>query len=332
MYLLAKSFLLSGFFINLDLSISRQCFWETDRCARFVFDEPNIKSVSTPPADRSSAVLCIDHDGVDTHGWGKVIHINYDILDGLSRSKSIIAPYWMHPNAVRSSLTDTIRYWRHSAKTVRLLLAGNFSQASYNYQGPLNKGKLKRIEILDAILTNFASKTVRVEDREEIKALLEKGCPEPIVIFNATQARLSREEWFPALSCCEYFLALPGVRMPMSHNLIEAMALGCIPICNYPEWLSPKLSHGVDCLAFEDVDSLRLAIETTLKSTPQETARLRVNVLNYFDNHLRPDTFVSSVLASGQREVMVYVNAEEVSEHAAYARDTTNFPEGWSLC
>ena len=40
--------------------------------------------------------------------------------------------------------------------------------------------------------------------------------------------------------------------MPMCHNIIESMAVGVIPITNYPEWFDPDLEHMKNCIVFDD--------------------------------------------------------------------------------
>lgn len=319
LYLVALSFMRSGFFVLLDTEISRQCYWDTDPYARYVFDDPRLKVVGGLPRDRSRAVLCVDHDGVDPEGWSKVIRISYDIREGLSLAGSIVAPYWMHPNAYRTSLADSLENWRDVPKSVKILFAGNLARDRYTYKGPLNRDRLNRIEILQRVLARFPDRTLLIRDPDELKALLEKGHRHGIVVFDATDARLGREEWFPVLSRCEYFLALPGVLMPMSHNMIEAMALGCVPICNYPDWFSPRLAHGKNCLAFGNDASLGQAVESALNAAPEQTARLRAGVLDYFGTRLQPRAFLDPVFESRHRMVTVYVNAEEISEKAAFS-------------
>jgi hypothetical protein len=331
LFLLAQCFSRCGFFVHLDLPISRQSYWDTDSYARYVFEEPQLKATQDLPEDRAQAYLCLDHDEIDVRGWGKVIRLDYDIKEGLSRPGAVIVPYWMHPNVYRHGLADTLSYWRHGQRPVRLFFAGNLSPDRYTAKGPLNQDKLGRREILEHILEDFGSRTVLVRDPDQLKDIMARGS-RGIVIFDGTKARLSREEWFPALGKCEYFLALPGVVMPMSHNLIEAMGLGCVPVCNYPEWLSPRLVNGRDCLAFTDRQSLGLAIEAVLGADPGHTARLRTGSLGYFATNLQPEAFLRPVLQSPERMVTVYVNAEEVSEKAALAaKERQADMRAWSL-
>ena len=43
----------------------------------------------------------------------------------------------------------------------------------------------------------------------------------------------------------EFFICLPGLYMPLCHNLYESMTCGCIPLVhvNYSKWLDPKLQE-----------------------------------------------------------------------------------------
>jgi hypothetical protein len=326
LFLIAQSFMRAGFFVLLDRRISRQSYWDTDGYARLVFEEPHLKAVDRLPEDCSKVFLCLDHEGIPQNGWRKVIRVDYDIQKGLSLPGAIVAPYWMHPNVYRSSLVDTIHYWRLGPRPVRLFFAGNLSRDRYSSTGPLLNGKLNRLEILEYILKEFASDTTLVQDPGSLKEILGGGSQEKIVIFDGTKARLGREEWFPALGRCEYFLAMPGVRMPMSHNLIEAMALGSIPVLNYPDWLSPCLVHGENCLAFSERESVGQAVEAVLKATHEDTRRLRGAVLDYFDTYMPPSAFIGPAIECPERLVTVYVNAEEVSEQACLAAKNVVLP------
>jgi len=72
---------------------------------------------------------------------------------------------------------------------------------------------------------NFSNNTWGMPSRvETIEFLKENGLGE--IIFN----RMSPDAYFTKLKQSAYFLALPGMYMPLSHNVFEAMFSGCIPI------------------------------------------------------------------------------------------------------
>ena len=52
----------------------------------------------------------------------------------------------------------------------------------------------------------------------------------------------------------EYFICLPGVHMPLCHNLYESMSCGCIPLVhvNYAKWLGPELQSLLKPVTYND--------------------------------------------------------------------------------
>lgn len=93
----------------------------------------------------------------------------------------------------------------------------------------------------------------------------------------------------------DFFLCPPGIVMPMSHNLIEAMAIGTIPITSYPEWLSPRLEHMKNCIVFDNEDDLIEKIHLALEMSEAQKAELRDNAVKYYEQNLRPETFVEKI-------------------------------------
>ena len=81
------------------------------------------------------------------------------------------------------------------------------------------------------------------------------------------------EDWLPDLSKTDFFICPPGFCMPMCHNVIEAMAVGAIPVINYPEWFNPTLRHMENCIVFDDRNDLVMKIEEILDMGQQEDFR-----------------------------------------------------------
>jgi len=67
----------------------------------------------------------------------------------------------------------------------------------------------------------------------------------------------------------------------VSHNLIEAMFCGAIPITNGGAFMAEALADGVNCLAFENEEGLVAAVERALAMNDCEVARMRKAVRDY---------------------------------------------------
>ena len=59
----------------------------------------------------------------------------------------------------------------------------------------------------------------------------------------------------PTLAKFRYYMAYPGVFMPFSHNVFEAMSVGCIPIIEdkYADLFQPKLEHLKNSFKFSTI-------------------------------------------------------------------------------
>src|SRR5260370_10572567 len=108
-----------------------------------------------------------------------------------------------------------------------------------------------------AALRLRAWRSWRVKGLFELAPAVTQGCRDRIVLSLKGECHVMHSEWLKTLSRCEVFLAPPGISMPQCHNIIEAMAVGCIPLTNYIEWLSPPLTDGVNCFQFRDENDLR---------------------------------------------------------------------------
>ena len=99
--------------------------------------------------------------------------------------------------------------------------------------------------------------------------------------------------------------------MPVSHNLIEAMFCGAIPITNGGAYMAEPLKDGETYLEFQDDESLVYVIERALAMDADEVTRMRLAVWNYYERFLEPKAFGEALVRSESGRVLV--NAEENS-------------------
>jgi glycosyltransferase involved in cell wall biosynthesis len=122
---------------------------------------------------------------------------------------------------------------------------------------------------------------------------------------------LSQEHYFEALRECDFVLSPPGICMPVSHNLIEAMFCGAIPITNGAAFMSEPLKAGETCLDFQDFESFVSVINLAMAMDENEVAQMRNTVRDYYDRFLEPKSFAKSVIHANAGKILV--NAEENS-------------------
>jgi len=217
-------------------------------------------------------------------------------------------PYFMHPSALYRAMPETVETGGN--RCVRLGFFGSHDAAFYEpwFRFPI----LSRTPILNALLETFASEILHVQGpptgwgRARIALALD-GCGGD----RSGKTFLRPEDYFAGLKQCDFFLSPPGWCMPVSHNLIEAMMSGAIPILNHPESLEPPLRHGLDCLVFTDLEGLKEQVRTALAMSQDQIQRMRAAVLAYVHEHLKPGVWWGRCLL--QRPPVVLINNEEIS-------------------
>ena len=89
--------------------------------------------------------------------------------------------------------------------------------------------------------------------------------------------------------------------MPMCHNVVEAMAVGTIPLIDYPEWLHPRLEHLTNCIAFDGKEDLVAKMRLALSMPTSKVAEMRANVAAYYSAYLQPEVAVERIEARPER-------------------------------
>jgi hypothetical protein len=95
----------------------------------------------------------------------------------------------------------------------------------------------------------------------------------------------------------EYYLALPGIDMPLSHNLIEAISSGCIPVLHkeYANLFYPPLEDQVHAFLYETLDELDVILLHLKDYSLRKRTYLRENLREYFVKNLSPESIVNKI-------------------------------------
>lgn len=110
-----------------------------------------------------------------------------------------------------------------------------------------------------------------------------------------------------------FYLALPGVVIPISHNLIEAMAAGCIPVIHkdYAELLRPKLENRKNCFSYNTLEELDELIRDLFMINIFHIKKMHKEVLKYYKEHLTPKAVVDFI--EEKKPKRIFIQAESVS-------------------
>ena len=102
------------------------------------------------------------------------------------------------------------------------------------------------------------------------------------------------------------------------------MAVGTIPIINYPEWFRPSLRHLDNCIAFDDEADLIAKVDLALRMSPEDIDRMRRNAIDYYEKHLDPVNFVRAIEAREHDKVTVMMITDlcTVNDHRKLNRNS----------
>jgi hypothetical protein len=238
------------------------------------------------------------------------VRVSVDWFSEDARRDGLVMPYFAHPNLqrLRASVDRA-----HGPRPVRIGFAGTLEEQIYRrkFDFPMPG----RVDVLDRIIERFEGRIALVESREELAAVDHAATPIVLVLVrdpsDTTRKHvLKGAEYLSFLGRCSFFVAPPGFRMPLCHNLVEAMSVGAIPILGYGAWLHPPLRDGVDSLQFSTLDELDSAIERGLAADEGEIGRLRAGVLSYYDEHLSVESFANRLCPRLDESPTIVVNSE----------------------
>jgi hypothetical protein len=272
------------------------------------------------PAPTSNLTLCTDSsERLQPSGFQKVIHLHYDYSPRLSLSDVHLAlPLPMHPQLyVEHCEVEHLAAYRSNRRRLRILFAGNCDEAGYGQ--PIIREvyrKLSRVEIIKAIQVQRWGKWVSPAALLEV--LNANDYQNEFFLLDHTM-RINQRDWLRTVSRSDFFLCPPGVIFAWSCNLVEAMAVGTIPITNYPEWLFPPLRNGINALTFSTVKELGDAIAFARQMSATQIAGMRSNVIAFYESHLERGSFVRRMMKHPAHTIHLHLWKEtEASAREAY--------------
>jgi hypothetical protein len=264
-------------------------------------------------------MICLFDDEDDSIGrreWLKKIRVGFDIFSRYWLRNPVIMPFSLHPVHTGPELPRRLSRLRNSVPAMRVFFSGEvegYTQSRIRYP----RAKLPRAAIIDTIVQRMGGQTVYLREQAALDALLMGPYARKCIIADTRYARVQESEWLDVLASADFFLAPPGIVMPMCHNAVEAMAVGAIPITNYAEWFSPRLEHGRTCIAFDDERDLVGKMRLALDMTPDEVAEMRRRVAEYYDAHLSSKSFVGKLLSRpGRRDDLLMISGRYVAANA----------------
>ena len=171
---------------------------------------------------------------------------------------------------------------------------------------------LSRREVADYVLGkgySYAPKTLG-----DLNKFVHNELDHKVVIIDTkNQFSIPIENLKSVLERFNFYLALPGILIPQSHNLVEAMSVGCIPVIHrrYAALMHPPLEDNTNCLTYSNLEELEVLIREIFKLNSSSIIELRGNVQEYFQKHLSPTAVVRKIEEGNFSKI--YIQAEQIS-------------------
>lgn len=192
-------------------------------------------------------------------------------------------------------------------------MAGNFDRDRYE-----NISKKKyfdipdRREIVDFIYAQNYYK--KLNNYKELIDFIENDEDNVVLLIDThIDFSLSLSDLLKNLQKFSFYIALPGVVMPQSHNLIEALGCECIPIIHetYANLFIPPLVNQETAIVYKDKNELNDLIAQCFVMSEEEILLLRKNVINYYNLYLSPSAIVKKIANSSFEKI--FIQAEHIS-------------------
>ncbi len=257
---------------------------------------PNTRLLWGPASSNANLYLCTDRPKKYAHrSFLKEIHVHYDFSPKVeSGTGHFLCPYIMHPQLYGEyEAHHSLEKYRKSKRSIRILFSGNSNR---DYQNKLINevcGKLSRYEIIEHLKTIPGVKSINSSG--EISELLAGDYINSVVLID-NGVRINQAYWMELLSSADFFLCPPGLVIPLSHNLVESMAIGTIPLTNYAEWLFPNLKNGEEAIIFSSLDELDEQIHQILNMSNEEVLALRKKAITYYSNKMSHEEFMKGII------------------------------------
>lgn len=275
----------------------------------------NVKLIwRDPPMSTNIPVWTDRQDIAKDRQGGKVVYLRFEYWPNIAlKPDQYVMPIPMHPQIyVQYREHEKLQAYRISTRKIRILFAGNWNEAGYN--NPLLGemfGKLTRFQILDFLQAKNLVKNIHTQ--QELDDLLSGSYWNGFVLLSKA-IRINQADWLRMISQSDFFLCPPGVLFPWSHNSAEAMAVGTIPLINYPDWFFPPIETQKQCIAFSSTAELEHAIDNILHMSAEEVAAMRSQVIDYYVQHLDPCEFVSRLMDNSYPSAYLYFLWDESEE------------------
>ena len=303
-YNLLKTLQIGGYTIYYPMSWSKfRNLRNGDVYLALLFKDKDLLTIKNIPKDDSFIEL--SDDQFSANYYKTYFHNNKD-------EKSFFhIPMTFHPFMYSNNL------WNQpiencNQKINSIFAFGNFDLEAYKTIDEYPFEVINRV----ALKTFFKEKEnfVTVESKKQLLQLIENRKDRTFIFVKKHKYQIPMENVRKRLSKFQYFLCCPGVFAPLSHNFIEAMSVGNIPIIqkNYAATIYPALENNKNAIIFDDLEDLDFILSSLFDRNKEEVAKMEEHVKIYYNTYLCPKSAAKNIIKNLHKR-KIFLNASERS-------------------
>lgn len=205
-------------------------------------------------------------------------------------------PICMHPNSYSMDLSA---YGKLDNKIYRAFFTGSINK--FEYQQITRDGKFNCLDRYSLYHLIIRAKEL------DCKFLKDASSTEGILLNDVFEYPLGPKAYFQLLDSSYFFINLPGVSMPLCHNLIEALYCGTIPILDqeYASYFHPTFEHQKNALIYTGVDDLIHLLQKIQEKeyTLDQLRKMSFEAKHYYEQYLSPHAVVENILNASHKNI-----------------------------
>lgn len=187
-------------------------------------------------------------------------------------------------------------------------MIGNFEKNAYNSLDFSLFGTFSRTQIFEFLESR--QKLFKISSKKELKNFIVSSNDDKCILIDRNDFAIEIENLREILSNFYFFLACPGVVIPQSHNLIEALSVGCIPVIQkeYALLMQPPLKNMETAIIYNDLSDLVKKLDGAFRLKTHQLITIQENVYRYYEDYLTPKAVVSRLM--NHKYSRIYLQAE----------------------
>ena len=268
------------------------------------------------PADFHPFDLCLCDSGRPSPFARRTIPVLNETSHALATG-DLAMPYSFFPAVWDQREDDRFDAYRNRPRIWRLFFGGHCSMQSYSRIKKYARLRpVNRYDVVREVHRYFFESTLTITSDQQLESAQQQRHESFVMIDNANY-RTDANRWLGLLAQSDFFLAAPGCDYPLSHNAIEAIAVGTIPVLEYESLFTPPLCDGENCIAYRGMDGLRQAAARIETMKPAEITKLRGGVIAYYQSHLSPAAFCKQLESDQTQRLHLFPYLTPAAKQAA---------------